>query len=77
MHVEIQALARNPHHFGAMAGRLIRSGRSDKDILRWLLIAGAICFVASMAIDTTIWPIAIAGCDWSLSPIVKRIWTPS
>ena len=30
-----------------------------------------------LAIDTTIWPVAIPGCSWSLCPSVKRIWTPT
>lgn len=62
---------------GVMAGILLRSGRSDDKKLLWLLIAGGLCFVTSMSIDTNIWPVKISGCDWSLCPIVKRIWTPS
>jgi len=63
--------------FGVMAGKWLRSDRTDGRKLRRLLTAGAVCFVAAMAVDTTIWPVAIAGCDWSFCPIVKRIWTPS
>lgn len=63
--------------FGVMAGRLIRSGRTDRAKLKWLLTAGAVCFLAAMAVDTTIWPVEIAGCNWSFCPVVKRIWTPS
>ena len=62
--------------FGLMAGTLLRSGASDSDKVKWLLKAGASCFVVSMALDTSIWPIAIPGCDWHLAPIVKRIWSP-
>ncbi len=62
--------------FGLMAGTVLRSDRFDADKFRWLLRAGTICFVVSMLLDTSIWPIAVAGCDWHLSPIVKRIWSP-
>lgn len=62
--------------FGLMAGTLLRSGASDSDKVKWLLKAGACCFAVSMALDTSIWPIAIPSCDWHLAPIVKRIWSP-
>ena len=62
--------------FGLMAGTLVRSGASDSDKVKWLLKAGACCFAVSMALDTSIWPIAIPSCDWHLAPIVKRIWSP-
>jgi heparan-alpha-glucosaminide N-acetyltransferase len=63
--------------FGLMAGQLLRSSRSDRRKLYWMLGAGTACFALSMAVDTTIWPIAVEGCNWSLCPIVKRIWTPT
>ncbi|MFQ5732793.1 MAG: acyltransferase family protein, partial [Planctomycetaceae bacterium] len=63
--------------FGVMAGKWLRSDGTDGQKLKRLLTAGAVGFVAAMAVDTTIWPVAIPGCDWSLCPIVKRIWTPS
>lgn len=62
--------------FGLMAGTLLRSGAGDSDKVKWLLKAGACCFAVSMALDTSIWPIAIPSCDWHLAPIVKRIWSP-
>lgn len=62
--------------FGLMAGTLLRSGASDSDKVKWLFKAGACCFAVSMALDTSIWPIAIPSCDWHLAPIVKRIWSP-
>ncbi len=63
--------------FGLMAGTVLRSRRKQRKKFKWLMGAGAICFVVSMAIDTTIWPISSDQLTWSLCPIVKRIWTPS
>ena len=64
--------------FGLMAGRIlltdeIRSGRK----LWWLIKASALCFLISMAVDTKIWPVEVAGMDWSLCPTIKKIWTPT
>ena len=63
--------------FGVLAGGVLRSSRSDNKKLLWLLIAGSLCFVVSMAVDTSIWSFKVPGGDWSFCPIVKRIWTPS
>ena len=66
--------------FGLMAGTVLRSEAGDRKKLKWLFVAGGICFVASMAVDTTIWPSAISdalGAKWTLCPAVKRIWTPT
>jgi len=62
---------------GVMAGQLLRSVRTPRRKLEMLIGAGVICFVASMAIDTTIWPFHFDKLTYSLCPIVKRIWTPS
>jgi predicted acyltransferase len=62
---------------GVMAGQLLRSGRTSRRKLETLIAAGAVCFLASMAIDTTIWPFHFDKLNYSLCPIVKRIWTPS
>jgi heparan-alpha-glucosaminide N-acetyltransferase len=62
--------------FGLMAGTVLWSERRDGEKVRWLLTTGAICFGVSMALDTSIWPIAVPGCDWHIAPIVKRIWSP-
>ena len=62
--------------FGLMAGTVLRSSQSDGQKVKLLLKAGAICFGVSMALDTSIWPVAIPHCDWHLAPIVKRIWSP-
>lgn len=62
--------------FGLLAGHLLRSQRNDYEKLGWLLKASAICFSLALAVDTTIWPISVPGCTWTLCPSVKRIWTP-
>ncbi len=46
--------------FGLMAGQLLMSNRLDKMKVKWLLQAGLICFVISMLLDTSIWPVNIA-----------------
>ncbi len=72
--------------FGLMAGVVLRSDRSDRDRLKWLIKAGFVCFFLSMAADTTIWPTQWLPLDlqeqfyehsWSLCPAVKRIWSPT
>jgi predicted acyltransferase len=63
--------------FGLMTGQLLRGPRSDRSKLVWILGAGLACFVISMGLDTKMWPVQIAGCDWNFCPIVKRIWTPT
>ncbi|MEQ8854115.1 DUF5009 domain-containing protein [Gimesia sp.] len=62
--------------FGLMAGQLLMSNRLDKMKVKWLLQAGLICFVISMLLDTSIWPVNIEQWEWHLVPIVKRIWSP-
>lgn len=63
--------------FGLMAGSLLRSGRKQSEILKYFLQAGLVCLIIPMALDTKIWPVEIAGMDWSLCPTVKKIWTPT
>jgi predicted acyltransferase len=63
--------------FGVMAGQLIRGMRTPRRKLEILILAGLLCFVASMGIDTTIWPVHFDKLTYSFAPIVKRIWTPS
>ncbi|QDT26665.1 hypothetical protein Enr10x_19750 [Gimesia panareensis] len=62
--------------FGLMAGQLLMSNRLEKMKVKWLLQAGLICFVVSMLLDTSIWPVNIEQWEWHLVPIVKRIWSP-
>ena len=51
---------------GLIAGGVLRSTRTPKEKIRWLLIAG----VASLAVGATL--------GWlGICPVVKRIWTPS
>jgi len=61
--------------FGVMAGQLLLGPRRRKTL--WLVASGAACFAVVMALDTAIWPYPIDGCNWSLCPTVKRIWTPT
>jgi heparan-alpha-glucosaminide N-acetyltransferase len=63
--------------FGLMTGVLLRGDRSPGRKISAMLFAGLACFVVSMGLDTSIWPMKIAGCDWIICPIVKRIWTPT
>ncbi|MFO0818731.1 MAG: hypothetical protein U1A77_12365 [Pirellulales bacterium] len=65
--------------FGLMAGTLLRGERTPWEKFRWLVIAGGICFVIVLPLDTTIWPALLQGkgATWSLCPTVKRIWTPT
>ncbi len=51
---------------GLIAGGVLKSERSSKEKIRWMLIAG----VSSLAIG---WLLGAIG----LCPVVKRIWTPS
>ena len=49
---------------GVMAGQLLRGSRSNRDKLKKLLFAGAICMVIAVVASFTI------------CPAVKKIWTP-
>lgn len=62
---------------GLMAGSLLCGPLEPRRKLNRLLGAGVVCVLIAMAVDTTIWPVHIPGCDWSFCPVVKRIWTPS
>ena len=63
---------------GLIAGQwLLNRKRTPYQKLRRLLLAGAACFAIALAADTTIWPVQISGANWSLCPVVKRIWTPT
>ena len=72
--------------FGLMAGVVLRSDRDDGARLKWLFMAGLVCFGLALAADTTIWPKQWLSAElqetlqeysWSLCPVVKRIWSPS
>jgi heparan-alpha-glucosaminide N-acetyltransferase len=51
---------------GLLAGGVLRSERSDRDKLAWLVLAGAIGLLSG-------WALGASG----ICPVVKRIWTPS
>jgi heparan-alpha-glucosaminide N-acetyltransferase len=63
--------------FGVMAGQLLRGPWTPHRKLAILMAAGLGCIVVAMALDTTIWPFHFDRLNYSLCPIVKRIWTPS
>ena len=63
--------------FGLMAGEVLIGGATPGKKLERLWLAGGLCFLVAMAVDTTIWPVQVPGCHWTLCPTVKRIWTPS
>lgn len=61
--------------FGVMTGEYLKS---DKPVLtKFFRISGigVLFLMIGMILDGHIWP--GAGMDWSIAPIVKRIWTPS
>jgi predicted acyltransferase len=51
---------------GLITGGLLRSDRTDREKLKWLLVSGVICLVAGALLDLS-----------GLAPMVKRIWTPT
>ena len=51
---------------GLFAGRVLQSGRTDAEKIRWLLAAGVAALGAG-------WLFGVTG----LCPVVKKIWTPS
>jgi predicted acyltransferase len=61
--------------FGVMAGTLMRREIEPGAKIKQLVIAGAACFAAAMAVDGTIWP--FVDWRWTYFPVVKRIWTPT
>lgn len=61
--------------FGLMTGELMRGERTPGQKAGILALAGAAGLAVGFLLDGNIWP----GLDWnwSIAPIVKRIWTPS
>ncbi|MCU0248791.1 MAG: hypothetical protein MUE61_01145 [Vicinamibacterales bacterium] len=51
---------------GLQAGRVMKSDRTAREKLTWLIVAGAIGIAAGWALDAT-----------GICPSVKRIWTPA
>ena len=65
---------------GIMAGKVLYGDGEQYEKCTWLFLAGGICLLLGLSVDTNIWPTQIrelTGANWSLCPIVKRIWTPS
>ncbi|MHB1080700.1 MAG: acyltransferase family protein [Prosthecobacter sp.] len=64
---------------GALTGGfLMNSRKTDKDRCATLLITGILLVVAGTALDFKILPVVGAQLDqYTLLPVVKRIWTPS
>jgi predicted acyltransferase len=50
---------------GLMAGELLRGAQTQRRKVLWLILGGAVCLAAGLALGLTI------------VPIVKKIWTPS
>lgn len=61
--------------FGVMAGELLRGARAASEKCRVLVKYGCAGLVFGLLVDGHIWP--FFDFDWSIAPIVKRIWTPS
>lgn len=61
---------------GVMTGEMLRRGDfSSGRKLRTMVLAGLFCLSLGMALDGTIWP--YADFQWTVCPIVKKIWTPT
>lgn len=61
--------------FGLMAGQWLRTPAAPWLKAKRLAVLGSIGLLLGFAMDGNIWP--FADFDWTLCPIVKRIWTPS
>lgn len=61
--------------FGVIAGEILRDPRPAAQKFRILALSGATALGVGFALDGHIWP--FVDFQWSISPIVKRIWTPS
>ncbi|MDB5389635.1 MAG: hypothetical protein JWM11_5281 [Planctomycetaceae bacterium] len=61
--------------FGLMTGKFLRSSAAPGKKTGRLIGAGVLCLVIALALDPQrLWWLKI---EWSICPIVKRIWTPS
>lgn len=60
---------------GLMAGEILRSTCTSREKLRRILVASGACFAVGIAADPSILP--GVQTDWTICPIVKRLWTPS
>ena len=62
--------------FGLIAGLILISDYKNSGKLVRLVGFGLLCFAGAFAMDSELIPFA-TGAEWSVCPIVKRIWTPS
>jgi predicted acyltransferase len=62
--------------FGLIAGLILISDYTDTGKLIRLTGFAVLCFGAAFAMDSELIPFATRA-EWSVCPIVKRIWTPS
>lgn len=61
---------------GVMAGHWLRSNRTGSQKVRGLAIAGFALMLGGVALDPCILP-GVPSMQWTLCPIIKRLWTPS
>lgn len=61
--------------FGLMTGEMMRSSRTTAAKCTLLIKCGLACLAFGFVVDGNIWP--IVDWNWSIAPIVKKIWTPS
>ncbi len=62
--------------FGMMTGWLLRGSLTPNQKTVRMIWTGAVCLLLGLALDPRMVSSAIPM-DWTLCPIVKRIWTPS
>ncbi len=60
---------------GIMAGEHLRSDNALGKKIKHIALAGLGCLAFGLAVDGHIWP--MVDWEWSIAPIVKKIWTPS
>ena len=63
--------------FGLMAGQLLIGPETEQRKCRLLFASGFILLVVGMLMDTHIWPINTGDWGWTISPTIKRMWTPT
>ena len=62
--------------FGLLTGRLLRGTLTPNQKTIRMLWTGALCVALGLALDPRI-AVPSLSMDWTLCPLVKRIWTPS
>lgn len=61
--------------FGLMTGEMLRGERTPMQNVWRMVWTGALCLIIGLAMDPRL--IIPVSMDWTVCPIVKRIWTPS